>query len=305
MKTVKAIRSKGLLIAILAIVMMFALAACGSGNNAQAPVAAPPVETAPVAAVEVTAPVAATETTVEETTDEVVEEDEAEVEADVYAYVLAMNEFIWAFEELTEFLFYLVELLDYIETDEELLDWIYAFEAIKGATEEAMIGLTETAELAPAEYQEAHIKIAAAVTLVYEAMIDLDYALLDAIMGYYDDFYAGIENFVIHILAADYLWEQAVGASAHDPEILGIWGMAELADWQYDFRADGTGIRGIGDDVEMFFWETRDNELWIDRGEATPANEIRLERWAYTIVDGTITFVSRQEAGMVFIFNRQ
>jgi len=133
-------------------------------------------------------------------------------QAAVDAYVAAMNEFIVAFEDLTDFLFYLIEMLDYIETDEDLYEWIEAFELIKLAVAISAEELTESALLAPEEYMDSHILIAAAVQLIYESMVQLDHGLDAALVGDYDTFWLGIEGFLVNFIAADMLWDEAVGS---------------------------------------------------------------------------------------------
>jgi len=312
MRLFQGFKAKGLLMTILAVVMVFALAACGSRNN-QEP-SAPVVETAsvaaPVAAVGTTdtAPEATTET--EANSDD--EADEAEAtqdEVDVYEYVAAMNEFIWAFEDLVEYLFYLIEITEDIETDGDLVDWITEFEIIKEATGIALEDLIEAVDLAPEEYLEAHIAITTAVLLIYEAMVELENALIAAILGE-GDFWDGIESFVVNILAADYLWSQAVGVGELDPAIIGVWAWEEgielSPDWQIVFNDDGTGARGVADSYELFFWETRGGyELWIDLGEDVAAGNVRLERWIYIVLEDVLTIESMQVADVVFNYNRQ
>jgi len=206
-------KTKYLLIAILAIVLTLALTACNSSNDTE-PEPTPIATPEPTPEPEIQEP--------EETPDEENVEEESEVyeapetegldsQAAINEYVAAMNEFIVAFEDLTEFLFYLIEMLDYIETDEDLFDWIEAFEIIKNAVAISIDELTESALLAPEEYMDSHILIAAAVYLIYESMVELDNGLAAAVVGDYDSFWLGIEGFLINFLAADMLWEEAVG----------------------------------------------------------------------------------------------
>ncbi|MCL2202103.1 MAG: hypothetical protein FWB75_09070, partial [Oscillospiraceae bacterium] len=217
-------------------------------------------------------------------------------------YLAAMNEFIWAFEDLTEFLYFLLTELEYVETDDEFVEWIEAFYIIMDAVGESAEDMTATALLAPPEFVESHIQIAAAVSLVYDSMHALDEALAAAILGDYDALLVGLEGFAINLAAAEMLWEQAVGVSAFDPALIGTWGWEYDAGWTYTFFPDGTGTRGTAAAFETFEWETRDIELWIDLGPATPQGHVRFEHWAYVIVDGVLIIESLQAENMIFAY---
>jgi len=208
----KAKKMKLLLMTVLVSIMLVALGACGNDSEPE-----PTPEPTPIATPEPTPtpePEPEEEPEVEDEDEEyeVPEEpdDIADLDGDLEAYLAAMGEFIVAFEDLMDVLFDLVELLDYIETDEDFVDWVDAFEIIKHAVAVSEAELTASALLAPMEYMESHIMIAAAVSLVYDSMVELDHALLAALMGDDDALWAGVEGFVINILAADMLWEEAI-----------------------------------------------------------------------------------------------
>jgi len=282
---------------IVAIAIVFALTACNNSAETE-----PTPEPTPTVAPEST-PEPEPEETPEpdEISDYYVSDDYVDVEA----YVAAMNEFIWAFEELTVVLFDLIDLLDYIEEDEDLLEWIEAFETIKHAVALSADELTSTAAFAPEEYMDSHILIAAAVSLIFDSMVDLDHGLAAAIMGDYDTFWAGIEGFVINILAADMLWAEAVGSPQHDPVLFGTWGWEEVPEWAYTFNSDGTGLRVLPDGEETFLWETEGNELWLNRGANIPQGELQYEHWRFSISGDILTIESMQVEDVILNYIRQ
>lgn len=300
---------------ILVFMMVLALAACDNTPE-PASVIVPEVVQEPEEASE---PDEAPETDEVIEADKILEPEESEADdtnaqADVEAYIAAMNVFISAFEELTAVLLDLTEALDYIETDDDLLEWINAFELIKYAVAVSADELTDAAHLAPEEYMESHILIAVAVTLIYDSMVELDHGLVAAIEGNYDAFWAGIEGFLINILAADMLWSEAVYGGQTDAvfgfgqqysALVGTWGWEEVPEWAYTFNSDGTGTRVISDVSESFLWETVGNELWLDRGANVPGGELRYEQWAFDISGDMLILTSMQVADMSLNYIRQ
>jgi len=294
----KAQKMKYLLMMVVALIMVLALAAC---NNSSEPEPTP--EPTPVATPEPTP-----EPEEEEPEAEEVEEVFAEDEPDAEAYLAAMLVFIDAFEELTVVLFELIEVLDYVETDEELLEWIDAFELIMHAMAVSEEELTSAALLAPEEYLESHILLTAAVSLMHDSMVEFDNALLAAVHGDYDAFWEGIEGFVINMVAADLLWNEAIYGPQDgqvDPALVGVWGWEDYLPWAYTFNADGTGHRVLPDGEEAFTWEADGNELWLDRGTGTPADELRIEHWSYSIAGDVLTIESMQVADVILNYIRQ
>jgi len=293
--------TKYLLTTFLALVLVLALAACGNNEPEPEPTPEP-------------TPIATPEPTPEpepEPEPDVEEDDDIEETGDLdpAAYVAAMEEFIVAFEGLMEALGMLVGELSFIETDEEMLDWVDAFELVMHAvfvSEEELMALTP---YAPEDYLDAHILITAAVSLISDSLEDLDDALVAGIMGDDAAMNAGVDSFLINLLAADILWNEAIygpNAGTLDAALLGTWGWDEYPAWAYTFEIDGTGQRIIGDLTETFVWETIGNvELLLDRGENTPAGEVRIEHWSYVIVGDILTITSMQVADVVLNYIRQ
>ena len=295
---------------IVAVVMIFALTACN--NNTEDAIA--PVQTEEPAEIE-----APPEPTPEPTPEPVEEQEEEPTEPepetpdagavmDTAEYVAAMNEFIEAFEDLTDFLFELIELLDYLETEEDLLEWIYAFEIIKEAVGESVTELTETAPYAPDEYMDSHILIATAVYLVYESMLDLDFALAAAIIGDYDAFYDGIEDFIINFVAAALVWADAVHPDAAQTADTGEHPLVGAWDWMdipyYVFEADG---RGSMEGYDIVWWTVGgilsicitpvDCGAWYNC--SAPIS------WYYFYDGSELVLVSTEDADFAFAYTRR
>ena len=303
----KTIKVKYLLITALVLIMVLALSACDNTPEPESTAVTAPAITLAQEPEPDETPEA------EEISESEAIEEDSNNQADVEAYIASMNVFIAAFEELTGVLFDLTEALDHIETDDDLLEWINVFEIIKYAVSVSADELTQTAHLAPEEYMESHILIAAAVLLIYDSMVELDHALVAAVSGDYDAFWAGIEGFLVNILAADMLWSEAIygeteaifGLGQQYPALVGTWGWEEAPEWAYTFNSDGTGTRVISDVSESFLWETVGNELWLDRGINTPAGELRYEQWAFNISGDMLTIESMQVAGTSLNYIRQ
>ena len=95
------------------------------------------------------------------------------------------------------------------------------------------------------------------------------------------------------------------GNGEQDEALVGQWVWDGDSTYVYDFNSDGTGQRGGGHfGVETFTWSTSGDELRINRDQAA-RDEIRNERWNYTISGDVLTIESRQEAGMIFSYTRR
>jgi len=80
-------------------------------------------------------------------------------------------------------------------------------------------------------------------------------------------------------------------------QLLGTWGWDEMSAWQYNFYADGTGIRGIGSDLLTFGWRAYGDHLVMD-------TDVMQESWTFVIDDDGLTLTSRQIAGMEYSYIR-
>lgn len=78
--------------------------------------------------------------------------------------------------------------------------------------------------------------------------------------------------------------------------IVGVWAWDALNMWQYDFNADGTGIRGVGAE-ETFTWRTEGDNLLIE-------TDLMEESWTFVIEGDMMTLTSRQAAGMEYSYIR-
>ena len=88
------------------------------------------------------------------------------------------------------------------------------------------------------------------------------------------------------------------------PELFGTWAWNENELYHTTFNADGTGTRGLPDEIESFRWSNPEpGRLTITRDRLIDAY-IRVEQWNYTITGNTFTIDSRQEAGTRFVYTR-
>jgi hypothetical protein len=285
--------SKYLLMTAVAVAMAFAFAACG-GNSTPATPATPP---APIqtAAPPTPAPTPAPEVPVPVNPD--LGEGGGDV-MDVAEYLAAMTDIIVGFEELVDYVFFLLELMHSIESEDDLLAWAEEFFDAKDIIDFLADALDESAFYAPDEFLHDHLMITAAVTLVYESLVELDFALEAAFLGNYDALMAGVENFMVNMAVAGLLWIETVGGTV-DPALLGAtWGMIDAPDWIYVFNADHTGVRGVVGAQEVFEWETAFGQILMHTAAG-------IEHWAYIIIGDLLIFESMQVDGLSFYFARQ
>ena len=92
--------------------------------------------------------------------------------------------------------------------------------------------------------------------------------------------------------------------SVYVSPIVGTWAWDDDDGYIYIFNADGTGQRGFPRRMDSFNWFTAGTELRIDRHGHLPAGVIRHELWTFTINGDILTLASRQEASLVFSYNR-
>ena len=131
-------------------------------------------------------------------------------DAAVDEYIEDMMFIIDLFEDEMDVLLFLVEILEHIETDEEFLEWYEEFLGIMNLLHIVALDMVDYLDEVPVEFLEAHILAAAAVELVVESMLALDFALADAIMGDYDAMLVGVETFIVNLFTADMFWEEAM-----------------------------------------------------------------------------------------------
>jgi len=121
----------------LLVIMIMAFTACGGDNSEPQAPATSPVTTAATPAPVNTTPDTATATAPDTallppTPAPATPAPETTVQPNVANdYLVAMDEFIEAFEVLIDFTFELIDMLELLETDDELMDWIEAFEIIR------------------------------------------------------------------------------------------------------------------------------------------------------------------------------
>ena len=85
-----------------------------------------------------------------------------------------------------------------------------------------------------------------------------------------------------------------------DHVLVGTWNWDDNALWQYTFNEDGSGTRGLPDDMDTFTWSIPDDgHLRMNvRGGI-------MEHWNYTITGDALTLESRQVAGMTYHYMRE
>ena len=86
--------------------------------------------------------------------------------------------------------------------------------------------------------------------------------------------------------------------------IVGTWNWDLLDEWQYTFNNDGTGIRGMGAEVETFTWSISGNRLDIHPTSAPIAFGLSYDLWYFAIDGDVLVLVSRQEVGLSYTYYR-
>ena len=80
--------------------------------------------------------------------------------------------------------------------------------------------------------------------------------------------------------------------------LVGTWQWDEITSYEYTFRADGTGARGIAPDLDEFTWNSP------EAGNVIMQSDTLDENWSYTIISDMLTLNSRQVPGMSFSYRR-
>jgi len=88
-----------------------------------------------------------------------------------------------------------------------------------------------------------------------------------------------------------------LSACGGEDAFVGTW-VSEVDNFEYHFRADGTGTRGVPPEMYPFNWRRERGNLILTEGTA-------MESWSYTLRGNTITFSHDEIPGYVFIFNRR
>ena len=292
-------------------VMIMAFTACGGNNNTPAP------SPTPTANQTVTATTPTPEPTPPPATPEPTPEPEPEIQAQQEMltseeYLEEINELIDAFEELFEVVFDLIDWLEEIETDEEFMEWIDSFEIILEAIDIALEELDYATAYVPEEHLESHLLIIGAITLYFDALLELDTALASAIMGDEEAMWARIDGFAINLAAALAVWDEALfGPMTHAPILMGTWAWEEMPEWVWIFNEDGTGSSGTPDSMEDFVWETSDVFPWMNSviGELWVNTGLFLEHWQFAVdveeLPHILWLSSLQQEGIEFYYIRQ
>jgi len=85
--------------------------------------------------------------------------------------------------------------------------------------------------------------------------------------------------------------------TGQDSRLVGSW-VSTINDFEYEFNADGTGIRGTPGFTESIRWATEgNNELVLTIGNTE-------ERWGYRIRRNNIYFTHEDSPGMEYPFTR-
>ena len=79
-----------------------------------------------------------------------------------------------------------------------------------------------------------------------------------------------------------------------EQELVGTWIWNDYIRWTITFGDDGTGSRGIPEEMESFSWEVTGDTLRKDRIGDIPTNEIRHERWSFDVIDDSLRLASHQ-----------
>jgi hypothetical protein len=89
-------------------------------------------------------------------------------------------------------------------------------------------------------------------------------------------------------------------SEAGEHVLVGEWISSHDGLFWYDFRADGTGTRGIRPNTETFSWAASGGDVTMVFGFAA-------EVWGYSLdrQGNTATFTNEHTPGYIFVFNRQ
>ena len=200
-------KTKKILTAILAMIMVCAvLASCGGNSQetpAQSPASAPPAPAQPSTPAQ--QPPASNPGQ-----NQPPENRGGDYDDDIELYLNAMSDFIAGTDLLMEGLDELMENANYISSEDDLELWCYLFIEIKEAIGNAADQLADIAHLAPEDYQESHIMVTFALAAIYDSMTGFEYAVDALFYGDEEAFYDGLGEFIGNLVAAAELWSEAV-----------------------------------------------------------------------------------------------
>ena len=113
---------------------------------------------------------------------------------------------------------------------------------------------------------------------------------LELIAGYdANEWHTRLAEFNLRDMMGDY------DVDLTDHPLTGVWAWDVNDSFIYEFRADGTGVRGFDNNRIDITWFADDNNLFIDVG-------YMIEHWTFTIYDGVLTIVSAQVFGMTWSY---
>ena len=86
-----------------------------------------------------------------------------------------------------------------------------------------------------------------------------------------------------------------------DSAFIGSWAWDGNIFWEYVFNADGTGTRGLPDDMDGFTWGILDDMLRI-RLNSVPLGAARNEHWNFTLSGDSLDLVNRHASSQAFSY---
>lgn len=92
--------------------------------------------------------------------------------------------------------------------------------------------------------------------------------------------------------------DMGAGDDITDHPLLGTWSYNDMPSWQYLFRADGSGVRGIDEEAVEFRWSVIDSTLIISCSEL--AFGVTYELWTTSFSGDVLTLRSQQATQLVF-----
>ncbi|MCL2224979.1 MAG: hypothetical protein FWB96_08445 [Defluviitaleaceae bacterium] len=185
---------------LTALVMIFALAACGGGNQptANEPTVTEPyiLDDEPYQADEPTEPDPNYEDSDITMEINIIDEDE---------FLNAMEEFIAAYGGLIEVLGHMVNEFHEVDTDEEMAEWVEMFGFVQEYVGLTLDLLWNISPYVPDGHAVYFASFAAAIHHVYDAMTELDFALSAAMVGDDVAVFEALEAFQSNISEANAL----------------------------------------------------------------------------------------------------
>ena len=203
-------KSRKILTAILAIIIVSALLASCGGGSTQTPTPAQqtPASNSPSPQTPASTPPSPPQTPANNNNDD---DDYYDDDDDTEEYLDAMEDFVEGSMMLVQGLEQLMQAADHIDSYDDLETWCRLFIELKETIGDTADLLATLAPYAPDEYKESHIQFTFALAAVYDSMTGFEDAVDASLNGDEEAFLDGLGVFVGNLMAAEELFSEALG----------------------------------------------------------------------------------------------